>query len=203
MGSINGEPPLPQRAKFSWDMVAVPWTDGEGNLDEYALAVSSWKQFHDALPMAHSNKIPANVQGIILRGNLYGRAWDMAKGIPSKVISGADGARAIVKAVYPRYALEVVSEVFEDFIKLLAVVQGEGESFESYKSRFAANSARFNGHSTDFELPEALLLFLLLANSKLSTGSRIRMLASAVSEEVPIDETLTTAAYLKAIKYTF
>jgi len=198
----SGSSTLPQRPKFSWDMKAVPWTDGRGDQDGYARAVSLWKKFHDTLPVSNSNKIPVNLQGIMLQSNLYGRAQDLVKGITDDVICGADGATAIVKAIHSRDPLAVVSEVFKDFNELLAVIRGENETFKDYEGRFAAKAAKFNAHSTASELPEALVAFLLLANSKIDSGQRISVLASAAPAEGTNDATTTTDAYLKAIKYS-
>ena len=72
---------LPSRPRFSWDIRNVPWTDGQGNQEEYANSVKLWMKFHERLRNANPSKIPSDLQGIMLQAQLYGRARDIVKKI--------------------------------------------------------------------------------------------------------------------------
>ena len=76
----------PSRPRFSWDMKNAPWTDGKGNQERFYEAVQQWVNFHNLLPDSNSNKIPANLQGVILQSQLYGRARDLCLKISSTEI---------------------------------------------------------------------------------------------------------------------
>lgn len=202
MGSQQGfssQGSIPTRPRFSWDLRNVPWTDGVGNQEEYHRSVMLWKKFHDALPDANGNKIPANLQGLMLQSQLYGRARDVCKSLSDADISSAEGAMKIVGTVFQRDPLAVVAGVFRDFSEMISMRRGPNESFQSFESRFSAQVSRFNAHSKESELPEALTAFMLLANANVDSGQKISILASASPSSVP--ENPTTTDYLKSITY--
>ena len=112
MGPANGMSHiahLPHRPKFSWDTKNCPWTDGVGNQEPYAHAVKQWSLFHDGLADNNSNKINKQLRGIVLEGNLYGRAKDLAKSISPTKLSSERGADLIVSTIHQRDPLSVVS----------------------------------------------------------------------------------------------
>ena len=88
-----GNSSLPSRPKFSWDIRSTPWTDGRGNQEGFAIAVKLWEQFHDKLPSSNSNKMTADLCGICLKSQLFGRALDLTKGISDEFIASEDGVR--------------------------------------------------------------------------------------------------------------
>eukprot|EP00171_Calliarthron_tuberculosum_P001315 IDg1315t1 len=138
----------------------------------------------------------------MLQSQLFGRARDLCKGIPSSDIQSPTGTAAIVRAVYKRDPLTVVSEVYYDFLSLLNLKRGSNESFKGYESRFEAQVSKFNAHSQKFTVPEALTAFMLLANSGVDSGQRISVLAAAApSEEKCNPETSKTDDYLAAVSY--
>ena len=92
---------LPSRPKFSWDVRNIPWTDGRGDQSGYARSVKLWKKFHALLAVNNSNKIPDNLQGIMLQSQLFGRAAYLCKSVPEDIES-PNGANAIVNTVYKR-----------------------------------------------------------------------------------------------------
>ncbi len=73
---------LPTRPKNAWNARDAPWTDGRGNTELYHASVLQWCRYHDLLPDDNSLKLPKNVRGLILQGQLYGRAVDLAAVIP-------------------------------------------------------------------------------------------------------------------------
>ena len=81
----------PSRPRFQWDARSPPWTDGKGNQKRFLKAVKLWKEFHDALPASNSNKIPSNLQGIVLKSQLFGRAQDLVSNISSEELRSAEG----------------------------------------------------------------------------------------------------------------
>ena len=201
-GIENGKGGLPNRPRFSWDVRSVPWTDGKGKQDDYADAVELWSAFHDALPGKNSNKIPAELRGIMLQANLFGRAKDLAKKIPDTTIRSNNGASAIVRGIHKRDTLSTVSAVYSDFISLLCTKRGEKESFKNFESRFEANVSKFNSHSEICELPESLTAFLLLANANVDNSQKIAVLAAASPKEAQCEQDATTTAMLSAVTYT-
>ena len=93
---------LPHRPKFSWDTKNCPWTDGVGNQESYAHSVKQWSMFHDGLAENNLNKIAKKLRGIVLEGNLYGRAKDLVKSIQPEELSSERGADLIVAKVHQR-----------------------------------------------------------------------------------------------------
>lgn len=60
---------------------------------------------------ANSNKIPANLQAICLKAQLFGRAKDLCSGITDQQLHPEQGVDLIMNAIYKRDAISVVSEV--------------------------------------------------------------------------------------------
>lgn len=138
----------------------------------------------------NSNKIPAELQGIVQHSQLFGRAKDLCKTISSEEMASIDGAQKIFKAVHKRDSLAVVTEIYGDFLTLLNTKRGENESYRNFESRFEAQVNKFNSRSTSTKLPESLLAFMLLANANIDGNQRIRVLASGIpraSDESSMD----------------
>ena len=127
---------LPNRPRYSWDIRTVPWTDGKGSQEPFAAAVELWKLFHDKLPDSNANKIPATLQGIMLKSQLFSHADALCKGLSNADITSADVAQKIVDYVYQRDALAVFSDVYQDFMNMLGTKRGNSESFKNFESRF-------------------------------------------------------------------
>lgn len=194
---------LPNRPPFSWDIKNVPWTDGIGNQEEYSNSVALWNAFQNKLPDLNSNKIPSELRGIMLQSQLYGRARDLCKGIPDTEIQSDTGSVAIVKAVYKRDALSVVSEVYENFISLLNTKHGFTETFKTFESRFEAQVSKFNASSDAAKIANALTAFMLLAISSVETSQRVSVLAAASPSDSALEGTaMTTDQFLNSISYT-
>eukprot|EP00171_Calliarthron_tuberculosum_P017605 IDg17605t1 len=200
MGPSSEYNDLPKRPRFSWDIKTVPWTEGKGNQEDYATSVALWSQFHNKLPNQNSNKIPADLRGIMLQSQLYGRARDLCKKISAETIQSENGADSIVKAVYKRDPLSVVSEVYQDFTKLLATKRHSTESFKYFESRFEAQVSKFNAHSESNHLPDSLTAFMLLANPSVDNGERISVLAAAAPSSITTEDACTSD-YLSAVTY--
>jgi len=192
---------LPQRPKFSWDVRNAPWTDGIGNQEGYAESVKLWKTYHDSLVPTNSTKIPAALQGIVLQSQLFGRAKDTVRKLAASEIASETGATKIVNALHKRDALQVVSEVFQDFISLLNFKRKGAESFKEFEQQFEALSAKFNSHSDETKLPEALLAFMMMANANLDSNQKISVLAASTPKNSDLTDTSTTTQFLSAVSY--
>lgn len=132
-----GPADLPARPKFSWDLRnAAPWTDAKGPQDGYFDSVKLWKSFHDKLPASNPNKIPPNLQGIILQSQLFGRALDLSLKLSVTEIEANDGALKVAGALFKRDALSVVTDSFQSFLGLLGTRMGENETFNSKLASF-------------------------------------------------------------------
>ncbi len=142
------------------------------------------------LPENNNSKIPTALQGIMLQSQLYGRARDLCRMIPTDVIQSPEGANAIVNAVFKRDPLAIVSEVYQDFFDLLNTKRGQTETFKNFESGFEAQCSKFNSHSDASKLPDALLAFMLMANANLDGSTRISVLAASA----PCDSDFTAAS---------
>eukprot|EP00178_Gracilaria_changii_P001339 TRINITY_DN1187_c0_g1_i12.p1 TRINITY_DN1187_c0_g1~~TRINITY_DN1187_c0_g1_i12.p1 ORF type:complete len:348 (-),score=40.05 TRINITY_DN1187_c0_g1_i12:1053-2096(-) len=202
MGPGSSSSDLPTRPRFTWDIRNVPWTDGKGNQEPYATAVRQWSALHGKLNDDNSNKIPEDLQGIMLQSQLYGRARDLCKSIPQDIIESKDGVQAIVGAVYKRDALAVISDVYHDFVGLFALRRGQNESFKNFESRFQAQMSKLHAHGSEVKLSEAVLAFALLANAYVDATQRISVLANSAPTSSDFKNTSTTNDFLKAVSYS-
>lgn len=194
-------PDLPARPKFSWDFRHVPWADGKGDQEPYKNAVLLWKAFHDKLPDTNSYKVPQDLQGIMLQSQLYGRALDLSKKIPTATLQSPEGVSAIISAVYRRDRLVVVSNVYQLFQDMLSTKRGTSESFQNFESRFEAKVSKFNSQSENLKLPEALVTFVLLANCNLDGSQRVSILAAAAPYHEELSPDATNEEFLSSIRY--
>ncbi len=108
---------------------------------------------------------------------------------------------SIVQAVYKPDPPAAVSDVYQDFLEVINAKRGSNESFKNFESRFEAQVAKFNSHSESSKLPEALVAFMLLANSNVDSGQRISVLAAAAPREDEFEENATTSDFLQSVTY--
>lgn len=52
----DGRLNVPSRAKYSWDIKSVPWTDGTGDQHEYFKSVKRWFAFQNNLADSNSKE---------------------------------------------------------------------------------------------------------------------------------------------------
>ena len=90
---------LPSRARFSWNINNVPWTDGKGNQEDYGNSVKLWFALHSKLSDGNRNKITTKLQDLMLQSQLYGRARDLCKMIHDTTIQSDAGVEAIVQVI--------------------------------------------------------------------------------------------------------
>ena len=97
-----------------------------------------WKQFHDLLPKNNSNKIPNNLQGIVLRSQLCGRALDLCKRVEESVLVSERVSMAVAEAIHKSDTLSTITENYKKFYAIMNTKRREHESFKSFESRFEA-----------------------------------------------------------------
>lgn len=61
---------------------------------------SDWEQCKDKLPTTNGNNLSADLRGICLKSQLFGRALDLCSRIPDDVIASNDGVAAIISPVH-------------------------------------------------------------------------------------------------------
>lgn len=154
------------------------------------------------LPDLNSNKVPLSLRCIILHFQPFERARDLCKGVPDSVIKSEDGAEAIVKAIYKRDALTVVSEVYQNFVAVFDTTRDWTETFKSFESLFDAQLPKFNASSPTTKLPHALTELMLLANSALDSSQRVCLNAAASPTDGTISENATTDQFLDTVSYS-
>lgn len=78
----------------------TPWTDGNGDQEEFALAVRRWCTFHDALSDANSNKIPRALRGSCLHSQLFDRTKDLCLAISDEELASIEEVEKIIGCVH-------------------------------------------------------------------------------------------------------
>lgn len=181
-------PDLPSRPKVSWDLRSAPWTNARGSQEGYCDAVIQWKAFHDRLPESNSNKIPEDLQGIIFQSQLFKRAIDFCKKVPTATIQSAQDALAIAKAIHKVDPLSTISDTFQKFSTVLHTIRGNTESLRNFESRFEANICSYKSAASGAKLPGALTAFILLSNANLEDTQRVLILSAAAPKPGDVDE---------------
>ena len=78
------------RPKFSLDSKLSPWTGDRDPQDQYAEAVSLGKLYHDALTDRASEKVPENLQGVVLKSRLFDCTQYFARTEPHSMLMTKD-----------------------------------------------------------------------------------------------------------------
>lgn len=109
----------PSRPRFKWDLRTCPWTAGKRSRDGYAAAVLDCSEYHDLLSNSNSNKIPSNIRGLQFKSQLFDCAADLIYDIARSTRIAENSADAIVKSIYKRDTMSVVTDVFNEYTKLM------------------------------------------------------------------------------------
>eukprot|EP00737_Agarophyton_chilense_P002823 gb/GEZJ01003247.1/.p1 GENE.gb/GEZJ01003247.1/~~gb/GEZJ01003247.1/.p1 ORF type:complete len:261 (+),score=26.29 gb/GEZJ01003247.1/:408-1190(+) len=133
-----------------------------------------------------------SLRGNMLKSKLYGRSKNLCSSITDDVVASETDAECIVKAIYKRDSLSVVSEVYGSFVGLLQVKRGNNESLKNLELQFDAQASKFSGQSGLAQLPETLTPFILLANSVVDNGQRVSVFAAASSNRTLFTDTTIT-----------
>lgn len=73
--------------------------------------------------------------------------------------------------------------------------------FLNFESRFSAQVCKFNAHSDQSKLPEALTAFILIASSNVDNSQLISILAASAPHAESFTGTPTTTSFLKKVSY--
>lgn len=152
----------------------MPWTDEQGDQQEFAEAGRQWRAFHKKLP--NSSKTVTVNQGIVVQSHLYGHAQNICKSIPESTINIKDGVDATVNAVHQRDPLMVVSTVYYELIRLMFTRQIANESFHDFESRFSAQMSRFNYFASYTLIYGPMSALMLLVNAKIDLSQLVSIL---------------------------
>lgn len=125
--------------RFNWDTKTTRGTDRVEYPEGYPCTVKLWTIFHDELRSSDSDKIWSNVLGICLQSQLLGRALEFCKGTSDKEIASEHGVYLIVKKYSIHDALSSVSDVYQDFTKLLNAGRDKNRITEIINHGFARN----------------------------------------------------------------
>lgn len=140
----------------------------------------------------------------MLKSQLYDRAQPLCVGISDKIIKSTKGMNAIVKAVYKRDALSVVTAVFRDLYELLQLRRAASESFKNFELRFTVMTAKFNANGSSVRLLESLIALIQLAHAQLDAAQRMSILAAAArpsTYSTKLDQNSSIDEYIKLITY--
>ena len=196
--SVNS---VPTRPRFAWDAKSPPWTDGVGNQERYKKAVLDWKEYHDSLAENNPNKVSPNIQGIILKSQLFGQAEDLCSELTNEQLKEADGVNLIINKVYERDALSVVSETYDYFNSLWSTRRKPNESFKTFEKRFTAALSKFNSIANATKLPPCITALMLLSNSSVDHNQRVSILAAIAPNNDQFSEDSSNDDYLSVVTY--
>ncbi len=203
MGPAANDKNLPSRPKFTWDLRNVPWTDGRGDQEGYAKKVKEWAAFHDSLTDQNSNKIQKEQRGLVLHTQLYGRAEDRTRHMTIEDLQKESAVSDIIKCVYQRDPLTVVSDVYKDLETLLNTKRAANESFKNFESRFSAQLSKFNSHGDTARISESMAAMIFMNNASVDDAQRVSVLATCSKGDSASNLTSDslTDDYIKLITY--
>lgn len=168
---------IPTRPCFSWDIRVPPWTDCRGDQDQFYRAVSLQNKFHDALPNNNSKKIPQALQGIVRQSQLFGRAQDIGSKVSEAELLSRQGALILAKAICKKDKLSELTNIAEEFSKVVQTKQGFNEKLKNFESRFDAQVCKLHHTCGKEVLPGAILVLMLMENSNIDNSQCVPILA--------------------------
>ncbi len=92
-----------------------------------------WCKFHDLLPEDHAQKVPACVSGLVVQGQLYGRAVNLVAALPKTVITSPDGSYAIANSIHKVFPSSATTEAYQSFLSAICCVRGNTETSVNYE----------------------------------------------------------------------
>lgn len=150
MVPVNPSSHFPFRPKFLSDISSVHWIDNIGTQKKYVNSDDLWSKFVDMLPVFNSSKIMEKSRGIVLKSQLFGRAWQLCQGIDEKTICPKNSVKATVDCKWKTDGLSITCAAFRDLTALLSTKQGMNEAFLSFKARFTARFEQLNSNKPAF-----------------------------------------------------
>lgn len=137
-----------------------------------------WKAVNDTLPENSLNKIITELQGIVLKSRMFGKAADQCAELTKEQLKlkSAEGVQLIVSLVYRIDFMSVISESYDGFSALMHTKRGTNASLKSFETRFSAAVSEFNSFSSTTNLPQCVTSFILLKNSSIEHSKRVSAL---------------------------
>ncbi len=149
-------------------------------------SVLQWSKYHDLVPSDRAQKIPKNVRGLILQGQLFDRASDLVKAIPPHILMSDDGVFAFANAIHKFDALSATTDAFQSFLTALLCVRGTTETFTNFESRFEATLCKVrNAYGTVVVMPDVFWDLMLLSNARVDPSHKVSILARIAGKKTP------------------
>ena len=134
------------------------------------------------LPDSNSNKIPANLQGMMLHSQIYGSARDVCLNMSSSEIQISHGAMQIAKAMHKSDPLSLVNNAFRKSQEFLSIIRGSAESMINFERLFDAALCRLNVVCKNSQLPNSTVAFLALSHANIYSSHLMSISASVLSK---------------------
>ena len=101
---------------------------------------------------------------------------------------------------YKRDSLTVVSNISQQFLKLLNTKRGSTETIKNFEARFNAQVSKFKASADETKLPEAPVSFMLIANADIHNSQRVSVLA-ATGPTITTSSSSSNAECLHSVSY--
>lgn len=116
-----------------------------------------------------------------LHVQLYDRAADICRSITDGALLSENGVDSIISCLHKRYAIRIVSALFENFSLLLSTNHGENDSFKNFEMKFSAQVSICSAHGSSISLPECIIAVMLLVNPDVFDAQCISILSAPPS----------------------
>lgn len=153
--------------------------------------MSAWSVSYRLLLDTNLNELGKKRRGTILKSQCYGRENDLVKSVSQDDLRKDNGWLHIVKVTHKIDPLQFVSDVYLDFNSLISTCRGQNETKRNFETQFDAQISRFNSPNAG-KVPDALVPLMLLSISNIDDNQRVLILAAAVSNVVPANNTNPT-----------
>ena len=86
-------------------------------------------------------KVTSNLQGIVLKSQLYGQASNQCTEISKDQLKSEHGVELIISAVYLRDIMSVIAKAYDGFRVLMSTRRGVKELLKHVETRFSATAS--------------------------------------------------------------
>lgn len=169
MGLKNVIRSLFLRPRCSWDLRAVPWTDGVGNKAQFVIDVEDWSPFHDNLPATNRPKITPSNRGVLTITQVYVKARKHCRAVRADLIAADNETILILDAFHKKDGLSGVAKVYCKLQKPLPTQLCNSESYREFEAM--SQLCSFIKLGTTFALSEAISGLFFLSNAMSTTRS--------------------------------
>lgn len=131
---------------------------------------------------------------------LSARAKDSCSSIPDSNIQSTNGWKNISDAVYTGDFSLVLDKIYQSCTGLLWMKRGPIITLETFESILMTRVSKFNYALAPWQLPEALVVFILLINYSVDSTQRVSMLAASWTGNC-LDSCASTDEFLASVSY--